>query len=122
LAKIKIKLWKYNKREIRNYLRADGTNPFEDWYNSLRDTTGKNKIRLRLKRVMTGNLGDCKSVGEGVFELKIDFGPGYRLYFGQVGLTIVLLLIGGDKSTQERDIGKAIQYWRDYERRESTNE
>lgn len=55
------------------------TDPFEDWYNSLRDTTGKNKIRLRLKRVMTGNLGDCKSVGEGVFELKIDFGPGYRL-------------------------------------------
>lgn len=109
-------------REIRNYLRADGTNPFEDWYNSLRDTTGKNRIQLRLKRVMTGNLGDCKSVGEGVFELKIDFGPGYRLYFGQVGLTIVLLLIGGDKSTQERDIGKAIQYWRDYERRESTNE
>jgi len=71
---------------------------------------------------MTGNLGDCKPVGEGVFELKIDFGPGYRLYFGQVGLTIVLLLIGGDKSTQERDIGEAIQYWRDYERRESTNE
>jgi putative addiction module killer protein len=109
-------------REIRNYLRADGTNPFEDWYNSLRDTKGKNRIQLRLKRVMTGNLGDCKSVGEGVFELKIDFSPGYRLYFGQVGLTIVLLLIGGDKSTQERDIGKAIQYWRDYERRESTNE
>ncbi|TAG85924.1 MAG: type II toxin-antitoxin system RelE/ParE family toxin [Oscillatoriales cyanobacterium] len=117
-----IKLWKYNEREIRNYLRADGTDPFEDWYNSLRDTTGKNKIRLRLKRVMTGNLGDCKSVGEGVFELKIDFGPGYRLYFGQVGLTIVILLIGGDKSTQERDIGKAIQYWRDYEQRQSTNE
>ncbi len=88
----------------------------------LRDTTGKNKIRLRLKRVMTGNLEDCKPVGEGVFELKIEFGPGYRLYFGQVGLTIVLLLIGGDKSTQERDIGEAIQYWRDYERRESTNE
>jgi putative addiction module killer protein len=117
-----IKLWKYNESEIRNYLKVDGTDPFEDWYNSLRDTTGKNKIRLRLKRVMTGNLGDCKPVGEGVFELKIDFGPGYRLYFGQVGLTIVLLLIGGDKSTQERDIGKAIQYWRDYEKRESTNE
>ena len=109
-------------REISNYLRADRTNPFEDWYNSLRDTKAKNTIQLRLKRVMTGNLGECKSVGEGVFELKIDFGPGYRLYFGQVGLTIVLLLIGGDQSTQERDIGKAIQYWRDYERRESTNE
>jgi len=71
---------------------------------------------------MAGNLGDCESVGEGVFELKIDLGPGYRLYFGQVGLTVVLLLIGGDKSTQNRDIGKAIKYWRDCERRESTNE
>ncbi|WP_333451887.1 type II toxin-antitoxin system RelE/ParE family toxin [Microcoleus sp. K5-D4] len=95
-------------REIRNYLRADGTNPFEDWYNSLRDTTGKNRIGLRLKRVMTGNLGDCKSVGEGVFELKIDSGPGYRLYFGQVGLTIVLLLIGGHKRKERA------RYWQSY--------
>jgi putative addiction module killer protein len=109
-------------REIRNYLRADGTSPFEGWYNSLRDTKGKNQIQLRLKRVIAGNLGDCKSVGSGVFELKINFGPGYRLYFGQVGLTVVLLLIGGDKSTQDRDIATAIKYWRDYEKRESTNE
>jgi putative addiction module killer protein len=57
---------------------------------------------------MTGNLGDCKSVGEGVFELKIDFGPGYRLYFGQVGLTIVLLLIGGDKRKERA------RYWQSY--------
>jgi len=97
-------------REIWLYETADGTYPYEDWYNSLRDNKGKDRIKLRLKRVMTGNLGDCKSVGEGVFELKIDFGPGYRLYFGQVGLTIVLLLIGGDKSTQKQDIDKAIQY------------
>ena len=108
-------------REIRNYLKADGTDPFEDWYNSLRDTTGKNKIRLRLKRVMIGNLGDCKSVGEGVFELRINYGPGYRVYFGQVGLTVVVILVAGDKSTQEQDIRQAIAYWKDYERRESTD-
>jgi len=102
-------------RQIQNYLRADGTSPFEDWYDSLRDAQAKNIIRLRLKRVVAGNLGDFRSVGEGVFELKIDYGPGYRAYFGEVGLTIVLLLVGGDKSTQDRDIKKAIGYWRDYE-------
>jgi putative addiction module killer protein len=101
-------------RQIQNYLRADGTNPFENWYDSLRDTRARNRIQLRLKRVIAGNLGDCSSVGEGVFELKIDYGPGYRVYFGQVGLTIVLLLVGGDKSTQEQDIKKAKEYWEDY--------
>ncbi|MDB9512047.1 type II toxin-antitoxin system RelE/ParE family toxin [Kamptonema animale CS-326] len=104
-------------RQIENYLRADGTSPFENWYDSLRDTRARNRIQLRLKRVIAGNLGDCGSVGEGVFELKIDYGPGYRVYFGQVGLTIILLLVGGDKSTQERDIKKAIGYWSDYEQR-----
>jgi putative addiction module killer protein len=76
---------------------------------------------LRLDRVKLGNLGDYRSVGEGVFEFRIDYVPGYRIYFGQVGLTIVLLLCGGDKSTQEQDIRKAKEYWADYERRENAN-
>ena len=77
---------------------------------------------MRLDRIKLGNLGDYRSVAQGVFELRIDYGPGYRVYFGQVGLTIVLLLCGGDKSTQQQDIGKAQEYWRDYERRESADE
>jgi putative addiction module killer protein len=60
-------------------------------------------------------------VGQGVFELRINYGPGYRIYFGQVGLTIVVILVAGDKSTQEQDIRQAIAYWKDYERRESTD-
>lgn len=108
-------------REIQNYLTEDGTSPFEEWLDSLGDSRAKSKIDNRIRRVRLGNLGDYKAVGEGVCELRIDYGPGYRIYFGQVRSTIVLLLCGGDKSTQERDIRKAIEYWRDYERRENAN-
>lgn len=108
-------------REIQNYLREDGSSPFEEWLDSLRDKKVRSKIDNRIRRVRLGNLGDYKAVGEGVCELRIDYGPGYRIYFGQVRSTIVLLLCGGDKSTQERDIRKAIEYWRDYERRENAN-
>lgn len=68
----------------------------------------------RLARVRQGNLGDCKSVGEGVSELRVDYGPGYRVYFGQKGRTLVVLLCGGDKRTQDRDIPLAKQYWREF--------
>lgn len=78
-------------------------------------------IQKRLRRVELGNLGDYRSVGEGVCELRIDYGPGYRVYFGQIEMKIVLLLCGGDKSTQEQDIRQAIKYWRDYEKRENSN-
>ncbi|GAB4191276.1 MAG: hypothetical protein Fur006_34200 [Coleofasciculaceae cyanobacterium] len=101
-------------REIRNYLTTDGKSPFSKWRDSLRDNRAKAKIKTRLDRVEVGNLGDYRSVGEGVFELRIDYGSGYRIYFGQIGTTIVLLLCGGDKSTQEQDIRKAIEYWEDY--------
>ncbi|AFY35782.1 type II toxin-antitoxin system RelE/ParE family toxin [Calothrix sp. PCC 7507] len=105
-------------REIRNYLTVDGKNIFDEWLDSLRDRRAKAKIRARLDRVEDGNLGDCNSVGEGVFELRIDYGPGYRLYFGQEEITIIILLCGGDKSTQEQDIGKAKKYWEDYRSRD----
>lgn len=97
-------------REIRNYLTGDGRNLFDGWLHSLRDRRAKAKIRARLDRVEDGNLGDFKLVGEGVFELRIDYGPGYRVYFGQEGTTIIILLYGGDKSTQEQDIRKAKEY------------
>ena len=109
-------------REVQNYLKGDGTSPFEGWLDSLQDTKTVSKIKKRLRRVELGNLGDYRSVGGGVFELRIDWGPGYRVYFGQIGLTIVLLLCGGDKSTQDRDILKAKEYWAEYEERDNANQ
>lgn len=106
-------------REIQIYLTSDGRSPFENWLSSLRDNQGKAIIRARLKRIAAGNLGDYRSVGEGVYELRINFGPGYRVYYGQVGLTIILLLCGGDKSSQELDIRMAKAYWEDYRRQEN---
>lgn len=76
----------------------------------------KQKIQARLARVRLGNLGDCASVGEGVLELKINFGPGYRVYFGQDGVEVIILLCAGDKSTQNSDIKKAKTYWSEYKR------
>lgn len=109
-------------REIQRYITPDGKVPFSEWFDSLRDTNAQAKIISRLNRMTAGNLGDYRSVGEGVSELKINYGPGYRVYFGQIGSKIVLLLCGGDKSTQSKDIRKAKEYWADYEKRENTNE
>jgi len=101
-------------RDLQRYSTPDGKVPFSEWLDSLRDLKAKFKIERRLDRVGTGNFGDYRTVGEGVYELRINYGPGYRVYFGQVEETIVLLLIGGDKSTQEQDIRKAKTYWTDY--------
>ncbi|MFB2839666.1 type II toxin-antitoxin system RelE/ParE family toxin [Floridanema evergladense] len=101
-------------RQIQRYVTPDGRIPFEEWFNSLRNQKAQIKIDTRLRRVTQGNLGDYRSVGEGVFELRIDYGPGYRIYFGQLGSTIVLLLCGGDKNTQEQDISIAKMYWENY--------
>jgi putative addiction module killer protein len=109
-------------REIRRYIKPNGTVPFAEWLATLRDVNAKIRIDKRLLRVRNGNLGDCRSVGEGVYELKIDYGPGYRVYFGQAGVTIVLILCGGDKSTQDQDIVRAKEYWKDYEIRQSADQ
>ncbi len=108
-------------KEIKNYITPEGKVPFEEWLDSLRDRTARAKIKKRLDRVESGNLGNYRAVGEGVCELKIDYGPGYRVYFGQIGTTIILLLCAGDKSTQEKDILIAKEYWRDYERSNNTD-
>jgi putative addiction module killer protein len=99
------------------YITPEGKNPFRTWLGGLRDIRGRAKIRVRLNRIRLGNLGDTKSVGEGVFELRIPMGPGYRVYFARHDTTIMLLLCGGDKSTQTRDIRTAKTYWLDYQRR-----
>lgn len=83
------------------------TEVFADWFRRLRDQRARARIIGRLDRVVLGNLGDHRSIGEGVFELKIDYGPGYRVYFARRANTVVILLCGGDKSTQDRDIRKA---------------
>jgi len=103
-------------REIQRYVNSDGRVPFDEWFDSFKDANTQAKIISRLKRVVSGNLGDYRSVGEGVCEIRIDYGPGFRIYFGQVGTTIVILLCGGDKSTQNRDIRQAQEYWTDYNR------
>lgn len=101
-------------REIQIYETPDGKHPFSDWLESLRDINARAKIRARLDRVEAGNLGDYKAIGKGVGELRIDYGPGYRVYFGQLGTTVIVLLCGGDKSSQDEDIRQAIEYWTDY--------
>ena len=104
-------------RQLEIYSTNDGKEPFEDWMKALKDVAGRAAIRARLERVEEGNFGDHESVGDGVFELRINFGPGYRVYYGQDGKVIVLLLNGGDKSTQEKKIKKAKKYWQDYQER-----
>ncbi|MCB0072155.1 MAG: type II toxin-antitoxin system RelE/ParE family toxin, partial [Caldilineaceae bacterium] len=96
------------------YLDEQGRNPFREWLEGLRDHQARARIRARLNRVRLGNFGDSKSVGGGVFELRIPYGPGYRIYFGRDGDKVVILLTGGDKRRQARDIALAQTLWDDY--------
>lgn len=84
------------------------TEVYRDWINSLKDRTGRARIQVRVDRLVHGNPGQYRRLTEGVCELKIDFGPGYRVYYMERGDEIIILLAGGDKSTQQRDIQKAI--------------
>ena len=104
-------------KEIEIYVTSSGRLPFSDWLNSLKDLNGAAKILLRLDRVRLGSLGDYKILDYGVCELRIPAGPGYRVYFGQAGHRVIVLLCGGDKSTQKQDILTAIHYWADYRSR-----
>jgi putative addiction module killer protein len=102
------------EREVRVYRTPDRREPFNTWLDRLRDARAVQKIDARIARVRLGNLGQPRSVGDGVHELKIDYGPGYRVYFGQDGHALVILLCGGDKRTQDADIRSAKQYWTQY--------
>ena len=100
-------------KEIRIYEDEEGRAPFSEWMDR-QEAPLYGRVMARLERVELGNLGDHRGVGDGVFELRIDFGPGYRVYFGLDGSELVVLLIGGTKKTQRRDIETAKQYWRNY--------
>ena len=106
-------------KEVVAFRANDGQVPFEDWLDDLNDKRAVARVLARLARVRQGGMGDCKSVGEGVSELRVDYGPGYRVYFGQKGGTLVVLLCGGDKRAQDRDIRLAKQYWQQYKASES---
>jgi putative addiction module killer protein len=102
--------------QILEYLATDGISPFACWFNDL-DAPAAAKVTVALERMEQGNLGQCKSVGGGVIERVIDFGPGYRLYFGRDGDELVILLAGGTKSGQQGDIEEAQARWTEYKRR-----
>ena len=107
-------------KEIVVYQTENGREPFNDWLNDLKDEKTTARILARLDRLEQGHYGDYKPIGESIFELRFFFGSGYRVYFAEVDNTIVILLCGGDKSSQKRDIKQALSYWQDFQ--EVTNE
>ena len=102
--------------DVREYLTPKGDSPFGGWFDDL-DARAAAKVTIALIRIGQGNLSNVKGVGSGVLEYKIDFGPGYRVYFGKDGETIVILLAGGSKKRQQRDIEDAHARWQDYKDR-----
>ncbi len=103
--------------ELCQYSTQDGLHPFNDWLEGLRDKTAQARLRFRLRQLERGNFGDCKAVGDGVTELRIHVGAGYRVSCGRHGNLIVVLLCGGEKRTQSDDIAKAKSMWRDWKER-----
>ena len=99
--------------EIRYYVRSDGEEPFAAWFAEL-ESVAQAKVTRAVIRLEQGNFSTVKSIGQGVFEYRIDFGPGYRVYFGQDGQALVILLTRGTKKRQQRDIDAAHAYWQDY--------
>ena len=102
--------------EILEYLDADGRSPYRDWFDAL-DAAAAAKVSVAITRMRLGNLSNTKGVGGGVQEYRIDFGPGYRIYFGRDGEMLVILLAGGTKKRQQAEIGMAQARWADYKRR-----
>ena len=103
--------------KVLEYLTDAGRNPFRAWLTGIKDRFTAGIIQGRITRLEFGNLGDCKSVGKEVFELRINYGPGYRIYFAWDGESVVVLLAGGDKKTQTMDIKRAQKFWQDYKSR-----
>ena len=107
--------------EIRHYVARAGRDVFDDWLTELADARAQAKIATRINRLAAGNFGDCKSLRQGLYELRVDWEPGYRVYYAMIGKACVLLLCGGDKRKQAADIERALEYLRDYNERRGTS-
>ena len=105
-----------DKKELVVYERSGGKCPFGDWLSHLKDNKARDIIRVRLDRLAYGNAGQYERLGNGLYELKIYFGPGYRVYFGEASRNLIVLLCGGDKNSQSQDIETARQYWADHKK------
>jgi putative addiction module killer protein len=107
------------EREIKKLELQSGLVPFDEWFDSLHDQRMQAAVDSRLARLRAGNFGDSKSVGGSVFETRINFGPGLRVYYGLRGQKIIVLIGGGDKRSQSRDIRRAQQLWQQFEKHAS---
>lgn len=105
--------------ELFRYQQANGREPFTEWLNAMRDKIAQARIRVRLRQVQAGNFGDSESVGDGVIELRVHVGAGYRVYCARHGKAVVILLCGGDKRSQPADIKQAKELWVEWKRRQS---
>ena len=103
--------------EVQSYLDPEGKDPYTQWLARLPDRQAKARIVVRVGRMAAGNSGDHKPVADGVWELRIDWGPGYRVYYAQAGKRLILLVAGGDKRTQQADIAQALANWHDWQHR-----
>ena len=108
--------------EIRHYVTIGERDVYLGWLRKVRDVKAKVAVMRRVNRVELGNFGDHKPCGEGVWELRVDVGPGYRVYYARAGSAVILLLCGGDKRTQDADIARACEYWRDWQARDVPKE
>lgn len=108
--------------KIIRYVTESGKDVLGEWLRRLKDPRARAKIAARLNRLTVGNFGDCKALRDGVWELRIDWGAGYRVYFARAGRDRILLLCGGDKRRQSMDINRAIANWKDYKRRAEQDE
>ena len=103
--------------EVRHYLTESNRDPYQEWLDGLKDIRARIAIQRRIDRLVSDNFGDHKFCRDGVWELRIDTGPGYRIYYAQTNQMIVLLLCGGDKRSQKSDIDRAVKYWDNYQQR-----
>jgi putative addiction module killer protein len=103
--------------ELIRYLDDADYCPLTEWLRSMKDKRARAQIEIRLQRLSAGNFGQCRTVRSGVMELKIDMGPGYRVYCARHGETLVILLCAGDKSSQDKDIDQAVAYWKHWKER-----
>jgi putative addiction module killer protein len=107
--------------EVRHYVSRAGKDVFDEWLSRLADAHAQAKIAIRINRLVAENFGDSKPLRQGVCELRIDWGPGYRVYYAMQGRVCVLLLCGGEKRKQSSDIDRALEYLRDYKERSETS-